>query len=135
MAQRRVAITGIGIISALGLDLEQNWSALREGRSGIRPIEGVDFHNLVLRFQNGAQVSGFDPTKYFDPGKEDYVDRFAQFSVVAARHAMRDSGLELSPKLREQCAVVCGSAVGGHRMLISESRDRTGLPPGARWRR
>ncbi|HXW54988.1 MAG TPA: beta-ketoacyl-[acyl-carrier-protein] synthase family protein [Candidatus Cybelea sp.] len=117
MAPRRVVITGIGIISALGLDLEQNWSALREGRAGIRPIEGVDFHNLVLRFQNGAQVRGFDATKHFDPGKEDYVDRFAQFSVVAARDAMRDSGLELSPKLREQCAVVCGSAVGGQAAI------------------
>jgi nodulation protein E len=117
MAPRRVAITGIGIISALGLNLEENWRSLREGRSGIRPIEGVDFHNLVLRFQNGAQVRGFDATKHFEPGKEDYIDRFAQFSVVAARDAMRDSGLELTPQLREQCAVVCGSAVGGQAAI------------------
>ena len=117
MTPRRVAITGIGIISPLGLNLEETWHSLREGRSAIAPITGVDFHKLVLRFQNGAQVRGFDATKHFEPGKEDYIDRFAQFSVVAARDAMRDSGLELTPQLRDQCAVVCGSAVGGQAAI------------------
>jgi nodulation protein E len=117
MPPRRVAITGIGIISPLGLNLEETWDSLREGRSAIAPLEGVDFHKLVLRFQNGAQVHGFDATKHFEPGKEDYIDRFAQFSVVAARDAMRDSGLELTPRLSEQCAVVCGSAVGGQAAI------------------
>ena len=117
MPPRRVAITGIGIISSLGVTLEENWSALREGRSGISPLQGIDFHKLVLRFQNGAQVRGFDATKHFEPGKEDYIDRFAQFSVVAARDAMRDSGLELTPQLRERSAIVCGSAVGGQAAI------------------
>jgi nodulation protein E len=117
MAPRRVAITGIGIISPLGLNLEETWNSLRQGRSAIAPIEGVDFHKLVLRFQNGAQVRGFDATKHFEPGKEDYIDRFAQFSVVAARDAMRDSGIDLTPRLREECAVVCGSAVGGQAAI------------------
>jgi len=117
MAPRRVAITGVGIISALGLNAEDTWASLREGRSGITPIEGVDYHKLILRFQNAAQVRGFDAKKHFEPGKEDYIDRFAQFSVVAARDALRDSGLELTPQLREQCAVVCGSAVGGQAAI------------------
>ena len=117
MAPRRVAITGIGIISPLGLNLQETWDSLREGRSAIAPIRGVDFHKLVLRFQNGAQVRGFDATKHFEPGKEDYIDRFAQFSVVAARDAMRDSGLQLTSELRDQCAVVCGSAVGGQAAI------------------
>lgn len=117
MAARRVAITGIGIISSLGITLEENWAALREGRSGISPLSGVDFHNLALRFANGAQVRAFDATKHFEPGKEDYIDRFAQFSVVAARDAMRDSGLELTPQLRERSAIVCGSAVGGQAAI------------------
>jgi nodulation protein E len=123
MAPRRVAITGVGIISSLGLNLEENWAALREGRSGIRPIEGVDFHKLMLRFQNGAQVRRFNPTAHFEPGKEDYVDRFAQFSLVAARDAMRDSGLELTPQLRERCAIVCGSAVGGQAAIEGGFED------------
>ena len=117
MPPRRVAITGIGIISSLGVTPEENWNALREGRSGIGPLQGIDFHKLVLRFQNGAQVRAFDATKHFEPGKEDYIDRFAQFSVVAARDAMRDSGLELTPQLRERSAIVCGSAVGGQAAI------------------
>jgi len=117
MPPRRVAITGIGIISCLGLNLEENWNALREGRSGIAPLQGVDFHKLTLRFQNGAQVRNFDATKHFEPGKEDYIDRFAQFSVVAARDALRDSGLSLTPELRERSAIVCGSAVGGQSAI------------------
>lgn len=117
MPPRRVVITGVGIISSLGVTLDENWAALREGRSGIAPLQGVDFHNLTLRFANGAQVRAFDPTKHFEPGKEDYVDRFAQFSVVAARDAMRDSGLDLTPQLRERSAIVCGSAVGGQAAI------------------
>ncbi len=117
MPQRRVVITGIGIISSLGLTLEENWAALREGRTGIAPLQGVDFHKLTLRFSNGAQARTFDPTKHFEPGKEDYIDRFAQFSVVAARDAMRDSGLDLTPQLRERSAIVCGSAVGGQAAI------------------
>jgi len=117
MAGRRVVVTGLGIISPLGLTVAETWNSLREGRSAISPIEGVDFHKLILRFPNAAQVKNFDATKHFEPGKEDYIDRFAQFSVVAARDAMRDSGLDLTPKLREQCAVVCGSAVGGQAAI------------------
>jgi nodulation protein E len=117
MAPRRVVITGVGIISSLGVTLEENWTALLEGRSGISPLSGIDLHKLSLRVTNGAQVRGFDATRHFEPGKEDYIDRFAQFSVVAARDAMRDSGLELTPQLRERSAIVCGSAVGGQAAI------------------
>ena len=102
MAPRRVAITGLGIISPLGLDLAQSWNSLREGRSAIQPIESVDCSSL--RFRNGAEVRGFDATKHFPEGKDAYIDRFAQFSVVAARDAFRDSGIALTPELREIAA-------------------------------
>jgi nodulation protein E len=108
---RRVAITGLGVVCPLGLNLAQTWAALREGRPAIGPIEGVDLS--TVRFQNGAQVRGFDPLKHFEGGKDAQLDRFAQFSVVAAREALGDSGLELTPELRERGAIVCGSAVGG----------------------
>jgi len=115
MPPRRVAITGIGIISPLGLSLEENWDALSHGRPAIAPIQSVDCSKL--RFQNGAEVRGFDPAKYFPGGKEDQLDRFAQFSVAAARDALRDSAIELTPELRESCAIVCGSAVGGQAAI------------------
>ncbi len=117
MAPRRVAITGLGIISPLGLNLTESWNALREGRPGIGPITGVDTTIVQTKIQNGAEVRGFDATKHFEGGKDNYLDRFAQFSVVAAREAMRDSGLELTATLRDRGAVVCGSAVGGQTAI------------------
>ncbi len=115
MAPRRVAITGLGIVSPLGLNLGDTLASLMEGRCAIAPIQGTDCS--TLRFQNGAQVHNFDPLKHFEGGKEAYIDRFAQFSVVAARDALRDSGIELTPELRERAAIVCGSAVGGQSAL------------------
>jgi len=121
MTARRVAITGLGIISPLGLNLAETWESLRVGRSAIGPIKSVDCSNL--RFQNGAEVHGYDPTKHFESGKEDYIDRFAQFSIVAAREAMQSSGLELTPELRERTAIVCGSAVGGQSAIEKGFED------------
>lgn len=118
---QRVAVTGIGIVSPLGLNLEENWDALSHGRSGIAPIQSVDCSKL--RFQNGAEVRGFDASSHFPGGKEDQLDRFAQLSVVAARDALRDSGIELTAELRENCAVICGSAVGGQSAIEKGFED------------
>jgi nodulation protein E len=121
MAPRRVAITGLGIISSLGLNLEENWKSLSEGRPAIGPIQGADCS--TLRFKNGAEVTGYDPVKHFPGGKDAYIDRFAQFSVVAAREALQNSGLELTPELRERSAIVCGSAVGGQAAIEAGFQD------------
>jgi nodulation protein E len=121
MAPRRVAITGLGIISPLGLNLEENWKSLSEGRAAIGPIKGADCS--TLRFKNGAEVTGYDPVEHFPGGKDAYIDRFAQFSVVAAREALRNSGLELTPDLRERSAIVCGSAVGGQAAIEAGFQD------------
>src|ERR1700723_2672176 len=111
MAPRRVAITGLGIISPLGLNLEENWKSLSEGRPAIGPIQGADCS--TLRFKNGAEVTRYDPLPHFPGGTDPYIDRFAQFSVVAAREALRNAGLELTAELRERSAIVCGSPGGG----------------------
>jgi nodulation protein E len=121
MAPRRVAVTGLGIISPLGLNVHECWISLSKGLSGIAPIKTVDCS--ALRFQNGAEVRGYDPLKHFEGGKDNYIDRFAQFSVVAAREALRDSGVELTPELRENSAIVCGSAVGGQAAIESGFED------------
>jgi len=121
MASRRVAITGLGIISPLGLNLEENWKSLSEGRPAIGPIKGADCS--TLRFKNGAEVTGYDPVKHFEGGKDAYIDRFAQFSVVAAREAMRNSGLKLTQEMRERSAIVCGSAVGGQASIEAGFED------------
>jgi nodulation protein E len=123
MAPRRIAITGLGIISALGLDLAENWKSLSEGRSGIGPVNVPDVAGVGLKMQNGAQVRGFDPLKHFAGGKDAQLDRFAQFSVVAAREAFHDSKIELTPELRQNAAIVCGSAVGGQAAIESGFED------------
>ena len=108
---RRVAVTGVGAISALGHDAPRMWAALCDGRCAIARIESVDVSNF--RFQNGAEVKGFDPAEHFEPGRLDLLDRFAQFAVIAAREAVRDSGVELTAELRERTAVFTGSSLGG----------------------
>src|SRR5260370_5345103 len=107
----RVAVTGIGAISALGRTVEEFGRALREGRSGIGPIQSVDCSGI--RFQNGAEVAAYDHRPYFDDKRADFIDRFAQFAVIAAREAVADAGVEWSPELRENSAIITGSCVGG----------------------
>ncbi|HKV03940.1 MAG TPA: beta-ketoacyl-[acyl-carrier-protein] synthase family protein [Candidatus Acidoferrales bacterium] len=121
MSARRVAITGLGIISPLGLNLADTWKSLSEGRTGIGPIRSVDCS--TIKFQNGAEVRGFDAASHFPGGKDAYYDRFAQFSVVAAREAFRESGIELTPELRLRSAIVCGSAVGGQASIEAGFED------------
>lgn len=111
MASRRVVVTGMGVISALGPNLTAFWEALRQGRSGIAPIETVDCSQL--RFQNGAEVRGYNPDDYLDPKEAGFLDRFAQFSLIAAREAVADAALEWTPQLRDSAAVVTGSCIGG----------------------
>ena len=108
---RRVAVTGVGAICALGRDVPRMWAALCEGRSGIARIASVDVSGL--RFQNGAEVRDFDPAAHFDPARMDLLDRFAQFAVIAAREAVNDSGVELTTGLSERTAVYTGSSLGG----------------------
>lgn len=108
---RRVAVTGIGVICALGRDTSEFWSSLRDGRCGIGPIESADCS--ALRFKNGAEVRGYTHQPHFDEKRADFLDRFAQFAVIAAREAVRDAGIELTADLRENAAIVTGSCVGG----------------------
>src|SRR6202451_4641839 len=123
MAPRRVAVTGLGIISPLGLNLADSWNALSQGRCAIGPLKNVDRSRVSLKMENGAEVRGFDPTQHFEGGREAYLDRFAQFSVVSAREAMRDSGLNLTPEIREQSAIVCGCSVGGQASIEAGFED------------
>ena len=108
---RRVAITGLGSISALGHTTAEFSEALRSGRSGIGPIQSADV--LQLRFQNGAEVPSYSHQPYFEDRRADFIDRFAQFAVIAAREAAQDAGVEWTPELRETAAIITGSCVGG----------------------
>ena len=88
---RRVAITGMGAICALGRNTAEVAESLRQGRSAIGPIESADMSQM--RFQNGAEVKGYSHQPYFDDRRADFIDRFAQFAVIAAREAVAGAGV------------------------------------------
>ncbi len=108
---RRVAITGAGAICAIGRNIAEFGESLRQGKPGIGPIESTDISQF--RFQNGAEVRGYSHQPYFEDRRADFIDRFAQFAVIAAREAVQDAGVEWTPELRETSAIVTGSCVGG----------------------
>jgi nodulation protein E len=108
---RRVAVTGIGAISAFGHTYPDLWAGLAAGRSAIRPLTLVP--PGVLRFPNAAEVPDFDPLRHFEEKEAQMLDRFAQFAAVAAREAIKSSGIEFSPELGEQTAIILGCSGGG----------------------
>ena len=107
----RVAVTGIGVVCALGRDTGEFAEALFQGRSAIAPIEGIDISKL--RFSQGAQVRGFTHSLHFGDREADFLDRFAQFAVVAAREAVSDAKIEWTSDLKASAAVITGSCLGG----------------------
>jgi nodulation protein E len=108
---RRVVITGAGAICALGRNATKFAEALRQGCCGIGPIESANVSEL--RFRNGAEVKGYGHTPYFDDRHADFLDRFAQFALIAAREAVADAGIVWTAGLRENTAIVTGSCLGG----------------------
>ncbi|HUI71732.1 MAG TPA: beta-ketoacyl-[acyl-carrier-protein] synthase family protein [Spirochaetia bacterium] len=109
--ERRVVVTGVGVVSALGKNACEFWQALIAAQSGIGPITQVDMTDI--KFKNGAEVRDWDPSEYFEGKRPDFLDRFAQFAVVAAREAVKDAGIEWNSTLRERTAIVTGSCIGG----------------------
>lgn len=111
MKQRRVAVTGLGVVSAIGCSLSEFWDSLKNGRSGIQPISSIE--PGLLRCLNGAEARGFDTTQHFDPKEAQFLDLFAQYGTVAARQAIADAGIAFSDGAGERTAIVTGSCIGG----------------------
>jgi 3-oxoacyl-[acyl-carrier-protein] synthase II len=107
----RVVITGIGIISALGLDAATNWEALVSGKSGIDFITSFDASKYATRF--AGEVKGFDPTQNINRKEARRMDRFAQFAVVASLEAVRQAKLQIDDSNRNEVGVLIGSGAGG----------------------
>lgn len=129
---KRVVITGIGVVSAIGNNSQTFWESLQAGKSGIGKIEKVDVTNV--KFQNAAEVRGFEPEKFLDEKSITWLDPFAQFGVVAAKEAINNSGIELTDELREKSGVITGSCLGGKLTednlyfdLYAEKKQR--MPP------
>ncbi|MCB2115488.1 MAG: beta-ketoacyl-[acyl-carrier-protein] synthase family protein [Rhodobacteraceae bacterium] len=126
---RRVAITGAGTINALGHDVPTTLEAMREGRCGIGPLDIRDVDRLSIRI--GAQVRDWQPETCFNRQNIALYDRFTQFTLVAAKEALAQSGLDFRGKLGLECGVVLGTAGGGvntwdenYRTVYEEGKNR-----------
>jgi 3-oxoacyl-[acyl-carrier-protein] synthase II len=108
---RRVVVTGLGVLSPLGIGLEANWEALCAGRSGIGPITRFDASAFSSRV--AGEVKGFDPERFMSPKLAKRTDIFARYALAAAKMAMEDSGLAIGPENGERVGVLLGCGLGG----------------------
>ena len=107
----RVVVTGLGLVTPLGLNVEESWAGLLAGRSGAAPITKFDPSRLQVRF--ACEVKGFDPLKYMDRKEAKRYDLFAQFALGAAHQAVTQAGLEGKFPNPERTGVLIGSGIGG----------------------
>ncbi len=108
---RRVVITGMGVVTALGDHLDRFWSSLCDGRSGVGPLTLFDTTEFKVHF--GGQVRDWDPVSRFGVKETRHLDRFAQFALAGAIAAVDDSGIDFSAYPPHSCGVVIGSGIGG----------------------
>jgi len=109
--RRRVAITGIGAVTPIGITVGGLWNGLREQRSAIRTVTRFDASQF--RSHNAGEVREFNATDFMERKRARRLDRFGQFSVASARLALQDSGLKLEGENRERIGAMMGSALGG----------------------
>lgn len=126
---RRVVITGAGTINALGHDVASTMAAMKEGRCGIGPLDIRDVDRLSI--QIGAQVKGYDEQSHFNRQQIALYDRFTQFTLLAAREALAQSGLTFNGALADQSGVILGTSGGGlttqdenYRSVYEEGKNR-----------
>jgi 3-oxoacyl-[acyl-carrier-protein] synthase II len=116
ISDRRVVITGLGVISPVGNDVETFWRNLQNGVSGIERIQAFDTTNYDCRI--GGEVRGFEPKKFFENPKDvRRTDRFAQLAMAAAKMAMTDCGIDLDKINRYRFGVIVSSGIGGLKTL------------------
>ena len=127
--ERRVVVTGIGLVSPLGTGTDKNWQALLRGESGIAPLTRFDVSRYATRF--GGEVKDFDPLAFIDRKEVRKMDPFIRFGLAAAELAVADSGLDRAALQSDRAGVYVGSGIGGlgsieenHKVLLEKGPDR-----------
>lgn len=128
--KRRVVITGMGVMSALGRDLETFWNNLIASKSGVSKIESFDTSDFTTRI--AAEIKDFNPEDYIDKKEARRMDRFVQFAVAASLNALQDAKLKIGEDADpDRCGVYVGSGIGGlgtweeqHRILLEKGPKR-----------
>ena len=108
---RRVVITGVGLISSVGIGNDANWEAMCAGRGGIGPITRFDATGYSVRI--GGEVKGFDPLNFVEKKEVKKIDVFIQFAIAASQFAMDDAKLQVTPEIADQTGVFIASGIGG----------------------
>ncbi|NOZ54955.1 MAG: beta-ketoacyl-ACP synthase II [Gammaproteobacteria bacterium] len=111
MAKRRVVITGLGIVSPVGLSVPESWENILAGKSGIAPITHFDVSAFSTRF--GGSVRNFDPANYMPAKDVKKMDSFIHYGIAAAKEAVSDSGLEVTEQNAHRIGVAIGAGIGG----------------------
>ncbi len=117
---QRVFVTGLGVISPLGLDVQSTWKAIAAGKSGIDFISAFDTDGFDTTF--AAEVRGFEPESYLERKESRRMDRFAQFAAVAAQEACRHAGIDLADEDPYRVGAIIGSGIGGI-LTLSQQYD------------
>jgi len=115
---RRVVVTGVGLLTPLGIGTEASWGAIRAGKCGIGPITQFDAAAFSCRI--AGEVKGFDPANFIEKKEIKKMGRFIQFAIAAAEHALKDSGLQVTPENAETVGVYIGSGIGGFEVIERE---------------
>jgi len=118
LEKKRVVVTGVGLVTALGTGTEETWKGLCEGRSGVANITRFDTTQFPTRI--AAEVKDFEPLKWFDKKDLKKMDHFIYYAVAAADFAMIQSGLQITPELSERAGVFIGSGIGGFTVIERE---------------
>ncbi|MEP7366089.1 MAG: beta-ketoacyl-ACP synthase II [Acidobacteriota bacterium] len=125
---RRVVVTGVGIVSALGIGTQKTWDGVKNGRSGIRLIQQFDATKFSARI--AGEVPDFDPLQFIEKKESRKMGRFIHFGVVASQFAMEQSGLEITDEIAEDVGVYIGSGIGGFEVIEREHKILLEKGPG-----
>src|ERR1022692_500359 len=115
---RRVVVTGVGLVSSVGIGTEATWQGVLAGKSGIGPITAFDAHLFSCRI--AGQIEGFDPGRYIEKKEIKKMGRFIQFAIAAADCAIGSAGLRVDPAEAENVGVYIGSGIGGFEVIERE---------------
>src|SRR5580765_6349140 len=118
--RRRVVVTGIGLVSSLGIGTEANWAGIKAGRSGIGSITKFDATHFATRI--AGEVKNFDPLAYVEKKDVKKMDIFIQYAIAASQFAMDDSGLTITPGLSRRVGVFIASGIGGFTTIEREHK-------------
>jgi 3-oxoacyl-[acyl-carrier-protein] synthase II len=118
--KRRVVVTGIGLVSSLGIGNDANWAGIKAGRSGIDRITKFDTTQFATRI--AGEVKNFDPLAYVDKKDVKKMDIFIQYAIAASQFAMEDSGLTITPELARRVGVFIASGIGGFTTIEREHK-------------